>query len=949
MKALFFYTLLFSCSQGFTQDYNYTHYDNREGLAGSTVYHMCQDKTGYMWFATENGVSRFDGKTFKNFTTKDGLTDNEVLYISSDSKGRVWMMPFNKTICYYYNGKIHSPANDSTLRVNLSSYAIAGGENSKGEQYIQTDEGVFVYTNENKLKYILDYKQLAKKYSLDPSEFCLSNESTRYPYSLVVYNKGNVFYHSGDSFALLKKVKYNGESYNSVYRRRDNLELIFRKNLPPEKYTSQSFVNNDLVLYNTLSGSWIVDSNGTVDKKPFLGGKKISHAIKDSEGNLWFSTLGEGIYRLTATSVKTILPSNEFLSIQRENNKIFAGMTSGKLQIIDGADIKEKSFFKDALEAIIPRLYTMKRDYSGNIYLGFDSYLIKYSEKGQLFSPLSPIKSIDIIDNNYIVVCTNTNTLKLRSSDLAITDTIGNERGTKVIYENGYYYIGTLNGLIIIDSKKVVRTIKNDSSLSRRIVDMCKAADGSLWIATGDNGIVHYKNGKTNLLINTHNGLNSNNCKSMFLRGKHLWIGSDKGINKIDIDDQKVIKSYTTANGLSSEAINAIYAENDTLWACTPIGLDYFDEKLIPDSSICSMDMHVSVSGKPVEYSSKLYLPYRDNNISFDYTAISFKSSGEIIYRYRLLGLDTTWRITDLRNISYPSLPSGDYVFLVHAINKLGKESNTVRIEFSIATPYWKTVWFWVSIVILLFLFLWFLLNRRYKTLQRKEIEKNKLAARISELEQLSLRAQINPHFIFNCLTSIQSFILNNDMESANLYIGQFGSIMRQTLDNSSQPYISINREISYLESYLKLEQMRFPSKFSFQINIDKAIHADHLLIPSLFLQPFAENSIRHGIRHKKGGGGFIKIDIIQQNGYIIFTVEDNGIGRQAASQYKSIRHIEYQSKGIKLTLDRLNILSAENNKKIETKIVDLTDNQDQPTGTKVIISFPLSIIEKLS
>jgi LytS/YehU family sensor histidine kinase len=172
---------------------------------------------------------------------------------------------------------------------------------------------------------------------------------------------------------------------------------------------------------------------------------------------------------------------------------------------------------------------------------------------------------------------------------------------------------------------------------------------------------------------------------------------------------------------------------------------------------------------------------------------------------------------------------------------------------------------------------------------------------------------------------------------------------MRQTLDNSSQPVISISREINYMESYLKLEQMRFPSKFRFEINIDKDIEMDQLFVPSLFLQPFAENSIRHGIRHKREQNGFVKINIVQRDGHIICSVEDNGVGREVASQYKTVRHIEYQSKGIKLTLDRLNILTGDNKEKVGFQITDLADDKGKATGTKVTIDFPISIISKLS
>jgi ligand-binding sensor domain-containing protein len=932
------------------QDYNYVRYDTKEGLAGSIVYRMCEDNQGYMWFATDNGISRFDGKTFKNFTTKEGLTDNEVLFIKNDSRGRVWIMPFNKTLCYYYNGKIYNNQNDNSLKnIHFSDYAIMNGDNRKGEPYFSTPDGIYIYKNNNQLKRIADYKKLAEKYSLKPSDFAAVYRRDKHLYGMVLYNKDNIFIEKDDDFVFLRKTKSNTSRFESNFKQDSTLEILFFKRPPSADPISLTEFTDDLVLLNTRNGSWLADSTGIIVKKPFLEGKKVSHSLIDKEGNLWFSTLDQGIFRLSSIAVKTFLPDNNFLCVVAQNGKIYAGTGKGTLQIISNTSIQEKRFRKDPVEGNTPRLFTMKADDRGNIYLGFDKYLVKYTERSQLFSPLAPVKSIEIIDDGHIAVCTNLYTFKLRSRDLKVIDTIWKTRGTKVIYHNGLYYIGTLDGLVIVDTNKQIKPIKIEGfALGKRIVDLCKTSDGSIWIATNDNGLLRYYKNKIQDSTTTTNGLNSNICKSLFTNGHYLWVGTNEGINKIDITRKKIIRSFSSSNGLSSEIINAVYAANDTVWACTPAGLTFFNENLVSDSSICNLDLHVTVSSKTIEPPYNLKLSHRENNISFDYTAVSFKSEGGIVYKYRLKGLDTGWLETNLASISYPSLPPDDYEFTLYAINKLGRKSETAIIKFSIAAPFWKTIFFWVAIGILSLFLLWYLMNRRYETLRKREAERVKIAARISELEQLSLRAQINPHFVFNCLTSVQSFVLSNDMQNANRYIGEFGSLMRQTLDNSSRSSISITSEVKYLESYLKLEQMRFPSKFNYYINIDDDLDKDNLFVPPLFLQPFVENAIRHGLRHKTTPDGKIKIIIYQAGNDIIFTVEDNGVGRQEANKLKTSRHIEYQSKGINLTLDRLQMLNAENSEKTEVQIIDLNDDHQRPAGTKIIIRIPLSIINKL-
>jgi hypothetical protein len=913
---------------------------------------MYQDKKGYMWFATDNGVSRFDGVTFKNFTTENGLTDNEVLFISGDSKDRIWMMPFNKTASYYQNGKIHNSENDSSLKkITFSSFGIMAGENDKGEVYLTSVDGIFLYKNNGELKTVVNYLSLAHKYGLGNSAFLPVFPMDQPPHKFLLYNGDHLFYDKDDSFVLLKRLKKSAPP-SHVARINSNLEWVNYKNLPDEKFTSNTNLNRNYTLYNTINGSWLLDSNGMTDSKPFLEGKNISHSLMDSEGNLWFATLGEGVYRLTTTSVKTYSPGTQFFSIQKINGKIYTGTDEGHLYIIDKSGItKKEPFRKTPRQHIAPRLYTIKSDSMGNIYLGFDSYLVKSTGQKQVVSMLGPIKSIDIVEDKHIVVCTSSNTLKLNSSDLSTADNIWNDRGTKVIYDRGYYYIGTLKGLVIIDTNKVVQKSEQDNPLlTRRIVDMCKMPDGSLWIASNDNGILVYKNGRITSVINKNNGLNSDICKALFTRGNYLWVGTNKGINKIDITNKQVIKSYSSSDGLPSDIINAIYSDDSVLWVCSAAGLTYFKEQDVSDSSICKLDLHsVYVSGKRIGLQDIPELPYKDNNISFEYAAVSFKSGGDIVYRYKLKGLNNSWEETRFTTLSYPSLPAGDYELQLYAVNRFGKHSETAIIRFTIAAPFWRTIWFWITFSIMAVFITWYLLSLRYSRLQRRMKEKNDIARRMTELEQASLRAQMNPHFIFNCLNSIQHFVLKNDMEQTNRYITHFGNLIRQTLDNSARVNITIADEINYLTSYMELEQMRFVSRFHYTISLDPAVHADYTYIPSMLLQPFVENAIRHGIRYKEGDTGLISIVIREAPYGIIFTIEDNGIGREAAGRYKSQQHIEYQSKGITLAQNRLEILSAGNPERITTEIIDLKDENGNATGTKVVITFPKAIIEKLN
>lgn len=934
------------------QEYNYVHYDTKDGLAGNTVYSVIQDKKGYIWFGTDNGISRFDGKVFRNFTTDDGVPDNEVLSLFADSENRVWIAPFNKSLSYFYEGKVHRVDIDTLLSQGIINTYISITGEIDGSTYFSTANGLFKYTPENKLVLVGDFRK-----------YCMYKEASscnsyvflmRYmnPKTIFVLIGQNIYETSKDSLRFIKQIdQEQAKNFSSVADIEKDLTLKFWKNSILPAHTTRVDIGKNRQLFNSSSGSWMLDAERNITSGPYLPGKKISHSVLDREGNLWFATLGEGVYRLTTGALKTFLPNKEVLCIEKYGDSLLFGQADGQMGLIHSMQLqKEYVTVHYSAKSNTKRLFTMKSDGNGGFYLGYDSHLELKTAAKTIVSEIRPIKSIDLAGKDHIIVGTNFAVMRLNKADLRIVDTLLDERGTKVLYSGNTYLFGTLSGLITVDSSgNIVRTATRIHELSNRIADILQAGDGSYWVATNDYGVIQYQNDRVKKVINYSNGLSSNGCKSLFLKGDHLWAGTNKGINKIDIQTGKVIARYSVADGLPSDIINALYVDDSLVWVASPGGLTFFNEKNMSGSSMCDLDLQqIFVSGEPTD-SNHLKLGYRQNNISFSYTAISFKSSGDITYYYKLTGLDNEWKTTSLPTLSYPSLPAGSYTFSLYAVNKFGKRSETINIAFSIAAPFWKTVPFWLIISLsLAALTAWFV-TRRFRNLEQRTKEKNDLNRKISELEQASMRAQMNPHFIFNCLNSIQHFIIKNDIEKTNQYITQFASLIRQTLDNAARTNIPIADEIRYLTSYMELEGMRFPDAFSYSFKTDAALQTDYVCVPSMILQPFVENAIRHGIRNKDSGKGEIKITILQNNEGVHFTVEDNGVGREAAARLKSDQHIEYQSKGIRLATNRLELLSAGNHEPIITHITDMKDDTGNAIGTKVEVFFPHSILQKLN
>jgi LytS/YehU family sensor histidine kinase len=307
-----------------------------------------------------------------------------------------------------------------------------------------------------------------------------------------------------------------------------------------------------------------------------------------------------------------------------------------------------------------------------------------------------------------------------------------------------------------------------------------------------------------------------------------------------------------------------------------------------------------------------------------------------------LQGLDTTWHETRETFLSYPTLPSGDYQLQLQAINKFDAHSQLLTASFTIDKRLYERNWFRILIGLLFLagtgLLVWSITRR----IRRREQEKTAISKRISELEQLSRKAQMNPHFIFNSLNSIQQYVMDSDVAGANKFISGFSRLIRQTLDFSSKPEISLEEELDYLSNYLELEKTRLENAFTWSVAIDKSVSPAEHYIPPMILQPFVENSVRHGLRYRRDKNGRVTITVKRVGDHLVCVLEDNGVGRRAAMQYKSISPINYQSKGLSLTADRITMFNKEHEQKITMQIEDLEDADQVALGTRVTICFPV-------
>jgi sensor histidine kinase YesM len=288
-------------------------------------------------------------------------------------------------------------------------------------------------------------------------------------------------------------------------------------------------------------------------------------------------------------------------------------------------------------------------------------------------------------------------------------------------------------------------------------------------------------------------------------------------------------------------------------------------------------------------------------------------------------------------------LAPGDYKFIAKAVNHQNKESDqTVEIKFMIYPAYWQTIWFQLFLGVVLFIIFLCGILVRIRLIKKKEEEKTRLNKMLGELELTALKAQMNPHFIFNSLGSIQNLINRDKKTEANIYLSKFAKLLRLTLDNSDKKEIPLADEINMLELYLGLEALRFNNQFEYKIEMDESVDIYEVKIPTMILQPFCENAIKHGLLPKKAEAILLLQFETTEDNTLHCIIQDNGIGRVQREKLKESSVSGHISKGIKITRNRLELVNQLRNKPAEIKITDLYDEENKAVGTRVDILIPL-------
>ena len=941
---------------------SFRHFTTEDGLPSSEVYNILQDRKGNIWLGTDRGVTRFDGYQFRTFSYKDGLTDNTVFKLMEDKKGRVWMLTFSGKIFYFENDKIQPYKFNEKLFNTVQSMM-------PNAFYIDSLENVlisFINYGEIKINEKGEIQERFIKKTLPGVNYVIEEISPEKLIASVIslndkkenlkilHLINNIYFPISinskpeDRFEAIRlsKDKLVFSNGKSLYLK-TNKSLNHISDLPG-KILSLIKDNKENIWAGTEDGVFLFDQIGFKSQSfHYLDNNYITCILQDHEGGYWFTSLNSGVFYMPGYGIKGIpfnqgrfqkptCLTNDFLS------SVYAGCWNGTLVRMNGGETKVVYDPGNLNATPVTNLSAFPRDEKIYLSRSMPGYFYKndffsFKTKGYL-----GIKTNFLKRSDGEIYCAGTRFIFKSKMDSIVPVAIVSQRISCLSEtSNHQLLLGSNIGAFVFDDV-TKETVLFRSELNNIRVDDIKWSGNNLLFATKGKGLLVLTKDSI-VTIDESKGLCSNLVNKLLVSGNEVWCTTNKGISHIVLNDQDTfnykITNIQSNDGLFSDEINDITLLNDTIYVATNFGISFFDLKTDfvnhknPPVYISSL----RINNSDTSFKDVMEFSHNYNNLQIDFNGISYRSRGRIKYRYQLItGTDTLSSFTANREVEFLSLHPGEYKFQVSAMNNSGVWSLMPAVfTFTINPAWWQTFWFKMIIVLLAASGVYlFFRNKVEKLRYNFEMER-----RQATLQLTAMRAQMNPHFIFNVMNSIRNYMQNHDIKSAEKYLTSFSKLVRYVLDNSEVQEITLEEELNALRNYTELEMQRFENGFEFNIIIEKGIILSETYLLSLLLQPFVENAIKHGINRMKSGGKIL-IDIRKTGESILIAVEDNGVGMSEASRWNEEHRETHISHGTTINLERIEAYNKVFNKKIKTRIINLSDNEGKSVGTRVEVEI---------
>lgn len=972
---MFFLSFTLSAAPELSQHYAYRYFSTRDGLAQMQVMCMFQDSDGYMWFGTKGGVSRWDGKSFKNYTPEDGLPFGEIRNVCEWGTRKIFfssraMIVLNEndsiSIFQLPENMFYATLTQLSLPIDNENIFVFGITDEKNN----TETG-----KRFNFRFNIVSKKFTRLTNFDRKVTCVISKN-------IVCSDG-VYCWTGKKF--IKKYKFpflvNNVAFDKSF---ENVALEQIKSRCFRLYSLKNklFVPKDSVrIYDSPHRcTWLPDGTFlslTVQGYSFIPSKQAllidktffpNFSYVDKENNLWIGT-ENGLYNFFNLNIKEYNfnlgePDNIWSIVEDNAGTMWLGsygnglITLNKQRIIRKIDFKDK--FSGVRKVSADQMYMGSTTYKNNVYmsnaLGVMSFVnSKFSTYSN--TPACLYAYYDLITN------------KIMYSG---ADTLTNKRGLYIgmgankkfyPFEKGFpiCIIRDANGVLRVGAFRGSGRLKNgklevDSAKRDYASVVCMALDNRkrLWKATEKGIYVELPGGREFRLSPLQ--LTGSYTSMAIYKNKYLVVGGTVGFAIVDISNPTNYINPEVINigyeggftGLESGQNGICVDSKGSVWLATALNvLRFYPEEIVKNYTRYTPKIRInsiSFSADNTNWQSHFFsqgaakIDYENKFFRIDYIANSISAPKSLRFRYRLLGLSDKWsEPVYTKSVNYTNIGFGKYCFEVQcSMNGMDWSPVVQSPAIEITVPFYMRPISYFTYLLLIIVFSILIarnLIRRKQALQLKELTRKKLE---NELQLKSLRSKIIPHFTKNVLSAIGHFAMTEKIKAGH-YIAVFYKFSEKTLTYSDKSYIALNEEIEYTKLYLELEKMRFEDKvFNFEIVISDEINPK-MLVPAMALHTYCDNAIRHGLINKPDKGWQLIVSVEKEIDAVKITVTDNGIGRKNAAQLGT----QGAGQGLSLIDQQLDFYNTYNDKKITQQIYDLTDLVGNAIGTKVELYVP--------
>ncbi len=955
MKNVFILYFLILITNLWSQNPFYLRIDKSVGLPSNSVYDIRQDQNGFMWFATNKGICKYDGTRFTSFSNP-AQSNKAGSNLVEDSLGQMWYINFD--------GYIFHTKKDDLVSIPLKSsvgYMPFG---------ILNKNLISVQKNKIVVKDFITYRT-KKIFPLTPHPVITVFTTQNFTYIL-----GNKLYQ------IDKNLKFRTFALPSSFNQRKsscNMRAIGEKLYIFEKTGGQYFVfkNQEFEQHQIAEKNFLIQNISVIDNdiwlcstaglarlrndklEKFYQNTNIAYIFKDNAGNYWISALNEGLL-LVSDFKKTMVPTFETpITLFQKNDNLFFGSISNGLW---GYDIKKNQQILVSKNTNNHEIYLAKSfgEYSFTTASGFSVY----DKQNNLlaFEPFA-VKDVTPIDHKYFamvasgfvaVFCLNDNIksswddfyhkkpLTATSKSLKEFRIQESIKGKSVAYNsvNETIYFSTNEGLFM-QTKTAFLELKyrnkdfflNNISTYKNFIIGC-TADGQFYTVDSDNTIVAMPIA----------GINPETINRFKLIKNNLYLFTDNEIFSFDLVAKKLEIVLTDNQNFDVSDIEFI--DNKLVFA-TKKGLIIKENKATIAKELPKLILNkIVINDTEVYQKIPSKLTYDQNNLAFNFSVLNYNAETKYPISYSINNKKWYSLAENSKTLILNELSPADYTICFRIYDKNKTNFQEISTRFEIGKPFWKTFWFLMLLITIGFLFCYWVYRIQIKNIMKinaEKLEKSELETNYNKSKLKAIKSQMNPHFFYNALNTIQSYILSNDKRLALEYLSKFSNLTRTILEFSEKDLVSVSEEIETLTLYLDLEKARFDNnEMTFEIKTENIFDPEIIKIPSMLLQPYAENALKHGLLHKSGEK---KLTVLfkKQDNLLIVTIQDNGIGREKSGFINKNKTNKRNSFATEAMTNRIDILNQQKDVKISIEIIDNKNIQNQSIGTTVLFHIPIN------